>query len=187
MPGLIGFNVVNQKPVNPNTTVTGYKGPEDWDTAFSLLKNNFAQINAVRMYSTMDDGVMHLMNALPAAENHDLKILVGVWSGGPQNKHRFELEKQALIDAINVHGCDHIAAISVGNEDLYSVNLQGLTRDQLNQTKTEVAGTLIDQIQQIRNIVRESGCCMPVTHTDTSNEWTTTDQPWVSNVSFIID
>lgn len=185
MPHYFGLNVVNSKPGDPNDAIK-LKQPEDWDAAFALIKQYFGTINAVRIYSTTDGATYHLMNALPAAQKYDLKILAGVWSGGPENLVRFEREKKALRDAITEFGCGNIAAISVGNEDLNQVNvLQTSDPDSVkDQAKEKVAETLISQITQIRNVTRSLGCCnTPITHTDTWNELFDTKRPWLPGVS----
>lgn len=135
------------------------------------------------MYSTTDGPVTHLLNAMPAARRHNLSILVGVWSSGDG---RFEVEKQALEDVIRRHDCDNIAAISVGNEDLNQVNLVNASASdaEKDSQKQGIAMALVDQISEIRNMTRSLGCCnVPVTHTDTWDEFTNIEKPWVPDVS----
>lgn len=134
------------------------------------------------MYSTTDGAVTHLMNAMPAAQKNRLMILVGVWSG---TRKRFDVEKSALQDVINQFGCGNIAAISVGNEDLYSVNIvyAGASGSEKDNYKTDIAHTLVRQISQVRDMVRSLGCCnVPVTLTDTWNEFSNTSIPGISEV-----
>lgn len=178
----IGFNVVNQKPVNPfnGTQLSGWKTPDDWKTAFALLSQNLPHINAVRMYSTTegsasDSSTTHLMNAMSAAKNYNLTILAGVWSG---SEERFETERQTLSDAIARHGCGVISAISVGNEDLNDINKQNGMDEYKDILKMHVADVLTQRISQIRDLVRCLGCHrLPVTHTDTWNDIPTQASP----------
>lgn len=184
-----GFNVVNTKPFNveDSTQSSIAKSPADWESDFALLKRNFPLINTVRMYSTTDGPVTHLMNAMPGAQNHDLMILVGIWSGGID---RFEAEMSALKDVIIRYGCGNMAAISVGNEDIYSVNTNnpGLSDAAIDQLKNATAWTLIDQIQAVRSMTRELGCCdVPITHTDTWGEFANTSKTYIPKVRLILE
>lgn len=182
MPAYFGFNMVNQKPHPVNTTSAGFKAAEDWAIAFEVLRSTFPKINAVRMYSTMDPtgngNCPHLENALEAlgTSGVDLKILAGVWSDNYNTAGRFSAELDALDKAIAHHGCDRIFAVSVGNEDLERVKLLGA------DVQTQMVDKLVYEMEQVREVLRNHTCCIPVTHTDTYNEIRTTSNPWVAKV-----
>lgn len=187
-----GLNVVNTRPQAPGLPPY-WKQPLDWEQAFQVIKQNFPNINAVRMYSTTDVNstepkgyVPHLMNALPAAAKHSLKILIGIWSGGAGHEGRNSQETEALEDAIKVYGCDNIAAVSVGNEDLNDINVNYAYMDDegRNAMKAKVVDLLVGQMSSARRVLRRNGCCnIPVTHADTWNEEFNTEAPWVQKVS----
>ncbi|KAK5939234.1 hypothetical protein PMZ80_008537 [Knufia obscura] len=185
-----GLNVVNTKPYDVAIGAKPtFKTPGDWQSALKLLRDTFPNINAVRMYSTSEDGpprdeTAHLMNIMLAAQNNDFSILAGVWSGGPGKVQRFEQELQALGDVIHKHGCGNLAAVSVGNEDLNYLNQDGITDETvLNTKKQETAELLVKQMDRVRQLLRHNGCCnTPVTHTETWNELTNADNPTVNKV-----
>lgn len=189
-----GLNVVNSRP-GPNQHSLGPKSDTtDWEAAFKIVKNLLPYINAVRLYSTMDwNGTspewLYLENALLAAKEYGLKILAGVWSGGlgADNQARFSAERDALANALQMHGCSDIVAVSVGNEDLNNVNeMTSLSPAQVATTKQQTVDLLIQQINETRAVLDQFGCCnVPVTHTDTWNEIfnDTVASPWVSEVS----
>lgn len=185
--------MVNQKPA-PGNTQDGFKGPEDWNAAFSRIKKILPHVNAVRMYSTMDPlgalpngtytTVQHLENALPSAKTYGLKILAGIYPNA--NWDRFGQELAALGTALQHHGCDDIIAVSVGNEDLN--NLEHLPSEDQPANKAKTVDMLVNQIDQTRDMLDFYGCChVPVTHTDTWNEIYNPEgtDPWVEKVSLV--
>lgn len=191
-----GLNVVNTKPF-AHSEMQVFKQPEDWDTAFSILKLNFPTINAVRIYSTMDPTAVpptHLKNSLPAAAKYNLQILAGVWSGGIDAQDRFKQELSALEGAIQLHGCKNIAAVSVGNEDINDV--EKYFGPNADQRKSDTVDLLVQQIANTRDLLRRNKCCnVPVTHTDTWNQlfnvtgapylsrlWASVDQAMIANI-----
>jgi len=184
MPPYFGLNVVNTKPFDPTGQSQGFKNGGDWQAALKLIKNTFSKTNAVRMYAIADGNTLHLMNAVPAAQQNNLSILVGVWSGGQSNTGRFDAETQALEQVVDKYGCGSFAAVSVGNEDLNDVNKVGnLSPDDLRASKIATADLLVQQMNQVRKMLRDKGCCgTPVTHTDTWNELTNQDNPNVNKV-----
>lgn len=179
------MNVVNTKPFDPKGQPQGFRTEEDWQTAFKLLKDTFKNINAVRMYSTTDGDVHHLMRAIPAAQQNNLSILAGVWSGGLAYEGRFEKELQALEQVVDKYGCGNLAAVSVGNEDLNDINHYGIPNDNdVNAKKEATAKLLVKQMDEVRKLLRQKRCCnTPVTHTETWNELTNMDNPTVNKAS----
>lgn len=86
------------------------------------------------------------------------KVLAGVWAF--EGNGHFDREKNALNDVISEQGCDWLAAVSVGSEDLYREDIP--------------ASRLAEQIHDVRGMVRQhGGTCstIPVTHTDTWTAW----------------
>jgi len=178
-----GLNVANTKPFNPDGGSPSFKTEDDWRTTFSLIKGTFPKTNAVRIYSTTDNGKYPLMDAIPAAKENNLRILVGVWSGGPTVTARFDQEIQALGQVVDQYGCDNFAAVSVGNEDLNYINVPGMDTKVMSGQKIATTDLLVDQIGQVRKMLRDKGCCnTPVTHTDTWNELTNKDNPSINKV-----
>ncbi|KAK5081945.1 hypothetical protein LTR70_008635 [Exophiala xenobiotica] len=178
-----GLNVANTKPFNPDGGSPSFKTEDDWRTTLSLIKGTFPKTNAVRIYSTTDNGKFPLMDAIPAAKENNLRILVGVWSGGPTVTARFDQEIQALGQVVDQYGCDNFAAVSVGNEDLNYINVPGMDAKVMSGQKIATTDLLVDQIGQVRKMLRDKGCCnTPVTHTDTWNELTNKDNPSVNKV-----
>lgn len=192
MAPFFGLNVVNTKP-QATGSPPYFKQPEDWERAFETIKNSFPDTNAVRIYSTTDvnltevGGVVpHLKNALPSAAKYNISILAGVWSGGIWMEKRFQTEIEALEAAVKTHGCDNIAAVSVGNEDLNDINKAfGWLGDAEKATRKEkTVDILVSQMSQVRQLLRRQGCCdTPVTHADTWNELFNREYPWVEKVN----
>lgn len=124
---------------------------------------------------------------MPAARANNLSILAGVWSsdGTIGDFARFNIERDALEKVFQDFGCKNIAAISVGNEDLNSVNLNyaSSSESDKNEKKQNVTDMLLNQISQIRNLTRDNHCCnIPITHTDTWNEFSNTSNAWIPQV-----
>ena len=178
MKAYFGLNVVNTKPYDIRGPPGDFKKEADWSSAMELIRNIFPKTNAIRMYSTTDGLYRHLMSAIPAAQKHDFSILAGVWSGGPEAVGRFDSERLALKEVVEKHGCANLAAVSVGNEDLYTASAMHVSATQMKDT----AQLLVTQITAVRKVLRDAGCCdTPVTHTDTWNELV--DNAYASNVS----
>lgn len=176
--------MVSQKPIYPSdkSQAGSLKSPKDWEIDFALLKGHFPDISAITMYSTTDGNVTHLMNAMPAAKRHGLMLLVGVWSSPAT---RFQAEMETLQAVIYKYGCRNIAAVSVGNEDLNSANVNNPTimdQEEDAQKKCSIATTLSGQMSHISAMTRSLGCCVPVTHTDTWNKFSNMSKPWIRGV-----
>ncbi|EMC93993.1 glycoside hydrolase family 17 protein [Baudoinia panamericana UAMH 10762] len=138
--------------VGANNPDGSCKSQDDWERAFNDLQSVPQYFTSVRLYATSDCGT--LANAVPAALNTGTQILVGVWT---EDAGHYAAEKQALIDAINAHGSDWILAISVGSEDLYRGDTD--------------AGTLAQQIYDVRGMVNAMGVYTEVGHVDTWTAW----------------
>lgn len=110
-----------------------------------------------------------------------MKIIVGLWSGGAGDTGRFFAELGALQGALYNHGCENIAAVSVGNGDLETLDSNGSNPD----AKRVMVDLLLYQIAMTRNLLRQNGCCdIPVTHTDAWDELGRQDDSGVSKVSW---
>jgi len=182
----VGLSVANQIPCMTNNSAAPcpYQNVTEWNATFANIKAKFPSVNAVRLYSAIDfvgeDAQVHLHEALSAIRSHNLKIVAGLWSGAPDRFARFLAELGALELALTRHGCDSIAAVSVGNEDLEDLNQSGETSDQ----KVRMVNTLVASMNLTRSLLRRHRCCdIPVTHTDTWRELWDTRNPWVSQVS----
>ena len=141
-----GFNV------GANNIDGSCKTQSDWETAFNDLKGLNGYFSSVRLYAASDCNT--LANAVPAALNTGVQILVGVWA---EDAAHYNAEKAALEAAINAHGSDWIIAISVGSEDLYRGDTD--------------ASTLAQQIYDVRGMVRAMGVNQEVGHVDTWTVW----------------
>ncbi|KAK5146892.1 putative glucan endo-1,3-beta-glucosidase eglC [Cryomyces antarcticus] len=141
-----GFNVGANNPDG------SCKTQQDWTNAFNTLKNLPGHFTSVRVYAASDCNT--LANAVPAALDTGIQLLVGVWI---EDAAHFAAEKAALQAAINAHGHDWIIAISVGSEDLYR--------------KDTSADTLAQQIYDVRGMVRAMGVPQEVGHVDTWTAW----------------
>ncbi|KAF2757721.1 putative glucan endo-1,3-beta-glucosidase eglC [Pseudovirgaria hyperparasitica] len=128
------------------------KTREDWENDFNRLKGLPGHFTSVRLYASSDCNT--LQNAVPAALNTGIQILVGVWA---QDSAHFTREKDALSAAIQQYGHDWIIAISVGSEDLYRKDIDP------NQ--------LAKQIYDVRGMVRNFGLSQEVGHVDTWTAW----------------
>jgi len=161
-----------------------FKTNKEWDSTFANIKAKFPAANAVRLYSTMDfqgwDAALHLSRALGGIKSHDMKIVAGLFSGGPKYTGRFVAELGALEIALTANGCENIAAVSVGNDDLEMLNRAGGTPDE----KSTMVDMLVAQIMTTRSLLRQHGCCdIPVTHTDFWSELWNQSNSWVPKVS----
>jgi len=141
-----GFNV------GANNPDSSCKTTAQWEEAFNKLKALPQGISSVRLYASSDCNT--LANAVPAALNTGVGILVGVWT---EDQAHYDAEKAALLSAIQTYGSDWIIAISVGSEDLY----RGDTS----------ASTLAQQIYDVRGMVRAQGVNADVGHVDTWTAW----------------
>lgn len=147
-----GFNIAAERPDG------SCKAQADWENNFNVMKSLPGGFNQVRVYASSDCGT--LANAVPAAMNTGIKLLVGVWT---ENSDHYNAEKQALLSAAQTYGVGWISAISVGSEDLY----RGDTS----------ASTLAQQIYDVRGMMTTvGGTGIPVGHVDT---WTA----WVNNAN----
>lgn len=184
----VGLSVAKQIPCMTNNSAAPcpYQNVTEWNSTFAKIKAKSPSVNAVRLYSAIDfvgeDAQVHLHEALSVIRSHNLKIVAGLWSGGPDRFARFLAELGALELALTRHGCDSIAAVSVGNEDLEDLNQLGETSDQ----KVRMVNTLVASMNLTRSLLRQHGCCdIPVTHADTWKELWDTRNPWVSQVSLV--
>jgi exo-beta-1,3-glucanase (GH17 family) len=141
-----GFNI------GANNADGSCKTTAQWTSAFNKLKGLPQHITSVRLYATSDCNT--LANAVPAAQNTGVQILVGVWA---EDANHFAAEKQALLDAISAHGKDWILAVTVGSEDLYRKDLD--------------PNTLATRIYDVRGMIRSVGVSAEVGHVDTWTAW----------------
>ena len=165
------YKGMNIRAIHPWTEEnnSGYKKYKDWDFAFSRLKNMTGGFNAVRTYSTQDQGINHLESIFPLVIKHDLMLLLGLYlneTGTPSytGQERFQTEFAVLKDTTEqykVQGIlDHIAGITIGNEDMYQ-----------NWTTPEVIALEISQVKEwLEQEMQDT--CTPVGHTDTWNALT---------------
>jgi exo-beta-1,3-glucanase (GH17 family) len=110
------------------------RSTEDWTSAFNAIKSFPGDFTSARLYAASDCNT--LANAVPAAINTGMTLLVGVWT--EDNTH-YEAEKQGLLAAIQQYGSDWILAVSVGSEDLYRGDTD--------------ASTLASQINDVRGML----------------------------------
>ncbi|CCG84415.1 protein of unknown function [Taphrina deformans PYCC 5710] len=138
------------------------KGSSDWAADFSVINGAFraqypAGTPAVKVFTSSDCDTA--AQIIEPAVDAGLKILATVWAS--EAGGHFDREKQALDDIIKTRGCDWLAAVIVGSEDLY--------RRELDPNR------LADQIYDVRGMVRQyPGSCqtVPITHADTRTAWT---------------
>jgi exo-beta-1,3-glucanase (GH17 family) len=148
------FTTAYWKGVNigANNADGSCKTTAQWTTAFNKLKALPQHITSVRLYASSDCNT--LANAVPAAKNTGVQILVGVWANDGTH---FSQEKQALLDAISAHGKDWILAVTVGSEDLYRKDLD--------------PNILANRIYDVRGMIRSVGVKAEVGHVDTWTAW----------------
>lgn len=95
--------------------------------------------------------IIALDNAVPAAKNTGMKILVGLWA----SDDKFQNELNTLIRLITsnqapwIYGTDWIAAVSVGSEDLY--------RSSTDASQHINPSDLANKINNARTSVRNTG------------------------------
>jgi len=138
--------------VGANAFSGACKTQGDWEADFVAIRQWNIGVNAIRLFASSDCNT--LVNAVPAAKNHGLKLLVGVWA---TDANHFSAEKAALLAAINAHGTSWIAAVSVGSEDLYRKDIG--------------ASGLAGQIYDVRGMVHQFNSGIKVGHTDTWTAW----------------
>lgn len=146
-----GFNL------GANTATGACKTESDWASDFALIRSLPAPsgpYNTVRLYASSDCNT--LANAVPAAINANIKILVGVWT---YDDTHFDAEKAALLSAAQQYGCGWMAAISTGSETIY-------------RGDTDVS-KLAQQIYDVRGMMTTVSDCssIPVGHVDTWTAW----------------
>lgn len=142
-----GFNI------GANLPSGACRSESDWEFAFDKIASFPGQFKNVRLYASSDCNTLE--NAVPAAINTNTKLLVGVWT---EDDTHFEAEKQALLQAVQVHGKDWILAVSVGSEDLY--------RKETSPSK------LASQIYDVRGMLVSIGAGdKSVGHVDTWTAW----------------
>lgn len=141
-----GFNVAANNPDG------SCKTQAQWASTFKRLQQLPGHFTSVRLYASSDCNTLAL--AVPAAISTGTQLLVGVWT---EDATHFKQEKDALEAAIKRYGQDWMIAISVGSEDLY--------RGDTN------AGTLAQQIYDVRGMVRAMGVKKEVGHVDTWTAW----------------
>jgi len=138
-----GFNIGANLPSGACRTES------DWNNAFNTIKSFPGGFTSARLYASSDCDT--LANAVPAAINAGITILVGVWT---EDSTHYESEKQALLTAIQQYGFDWILAVSVGSEDLYRGDTD--------------ASTLASQINDVRGMLCGLGSCSKqIGHVDT--------------------
>lgn len=132
------------------------KTTADWAADFALIQSLPAPsgpYNVVRVYASSDCNT--LANAVPAAINANMKILAGVWT---EDATHFSNEKAALLAVAQQHGCDWLAAISTGSEDVYRGDAD--------------INNLAQQIYDVKGMMTTvSGCSVPIMHVDTWTAW----------------
>jgi exo-beta-1,3-glucanase (GH17 family) len=143
-----GLNIGGQKPDGQCRT------QEDWERAFTAMKNLPPQFTSARLFASSDCNT--LANAVPAALNTGMKLLVGIWT---QNDEHFAQEKGALLEAISrwPNWLDWMIGVSVGSEDLYR--------------EEAPAWQIAHKIYDVRGMLREKGVTSWVGHVDTWNAW----------------
>lgn len=130
------------------------KTTADWQRAFTTMKALPPGFNVARFFASSDCGT--LANAVPAALNTGVKVLVGVWT---QDDAHFGAEKAALLAALDrwPNWRDWMVAVSVGSEDLYRVEAP--------------AWQIAQKIYDVRGMIRAKGVQVPVMHVDTWTAW----------------
>lgn len=171
------YKGMNIRAIQPGS-LTGYKNHSDWDYAFGRLKNMSNGFNAVRIYSTQDNGINHLDSVYPLALKYDLKLLVGLYLDELplyNGTDRFDKEFAALKASTQKYKDQkilyQIAGIAVGNEDEYQ-----------NRTMPNVLAQQIQLVQQWLKDEMQDGCT-PVGHTDT---WSALTDPKSKPVSTVL-
>lgn len=134
------------------------KTQDDWKAAFEAVKALPNGINTARLFYSAECN--SLAHAVPEAIAAGLHILVGI----DDKDSDFELEKGALIDAIEQYGWGWIAAVSVGSESLY----RGDTGP----------ASLATKIKDVRGMLKAlpgyPGSSIEIGHVDTTDAWFST-------------
>jgi glucan endo-1,3-beta-D-glucosidase len=136
---------------NPDGSCKSY---DDWLRAFNSMKSIPPAFSSARLFASSDCST--LANAVPAALNTGVKLLLGVWT---QDDNHFNAEKQAVLDALAKwpNWQDWMLAVSVGSEDLYR--------------KEAPAWQIAQKIYDVRGMIRAQGVTVPVGHVDTWTAW----------------
>lgn len=147
-----GFNLEHN--VSYSTTNGPCKTEADWADDIAVMQSlENGPYNAVRVfYSAQCDT---LANIIPPAIDAGIAVLAGVWT----NDGLYDVEKAALLNATQKHGCDWLAAISVGSEGLWR---QDETPDQL-----------VQEIEEVRSMMATVDGCSSILigHIDTWTAW----------------
>jgi exo-beta-1,3-glucanase (GH17 family) len=108
-----------------------------------------SSFTVARLYSTSDCD--SLANAVPAALQVGMQLLVGLWL---EDETHYTAEKLALINVLSQHPNwqNWIYAVSVGSEDLY--------RGQMTAT------TVAQKINDVKGPLTQKGVTAPVGHVD---------------------
>jgi len=158
-----GFNIGAERPDG------SCKSQADWLYNFNVMKSFPGNFHDVRVYAASDCNT--LANAVPAAVQAGIQILVGIWT---QNDGHYAAEKAALEAAIAKYGVKWISAVSVGSEDLY----RGDT------TAEKLAG----QIHDVRGMISQpkyGGRGIWVGHVDTYNAYNDSSAAVIKACDFI--
>jgi glucan endo-1,3-beta-D-glucosidase len=145
-----GINIKSQNEDGSCKTVA------DWTVAFAHMRTLPNHLASARLFSSARCNT--LQNAIPAALQSKVKIMVGVEGG-----RDYVAEKAALVAAVTKYGTGWIAAISVGSEELY--------RKSVNATQ------MVTQIKDIRRTMWSTPGFhrrIKIGHVDTTNIWTNT-------------
>jgi len=131
------------------------KSQSDWAKDFSTMAALPGGFTSARVYASSDCNT--LANAVPAAIDAGVGLLVGVWA---TDSAHYDAEKGALLAAVDQYGVDWIIAISVGSEDLYRGDI--------------TASQMASQIYDVRGMMSTvtGGSAIQVGHVDTSDAWT---------------
>ncbi len=137
------------------------KSQADWEHDFNVMKSLPGGFNCVRLYASSDCNT--LANAVPAAINTGIQILVGVWA---EDLNHFNAEKQALLSAVQQHGFGWISAVSVGSEDLYRAQWQNT-----GETNPDYLAQQIYDVRGMLSTVPGYSTAIAVGHVDTWTSW----------------
>jgi exo-beta-1,3-glucanase (GH17 family) len=151
------------------------KAPADWAADFAAIKswpNPTKGPLAVRVFASSDCNT--IANIAQPAKDAGIKVFAGVWAA--ESDGHFAREKNALDAALKQYGCEWLAGVSVGSEDLYRKEIP--------------AARLAEQINDVRGLVRKYASVCPflgVTHTDTWTAWVDpANAPVIKAADFIV-
>ena len=153
-----GFNIGANNPDG------SCKSQQDWTNDFNAMKSYPGYFASARVYAAggLPIDCYTLARAVPAAIATSTQLLVGVWA---EDDNHYNLEKQALLSAIQTYGCGWMVSVSVGSEDLYRGDT---TVQRLAQQVNDVRG-MLSTVQ---------GCsAVQVGHVDTWTAWVNTSRP----------